>query len=142
MLYHGGAPGFSVGDLIVSHEPKLFDDCAICAAGGDANHLPDRVFGTPIRLYAKHYASKWGRGALYVVESEGDCDRSDADPIETYHATAMRVVKVSERGVLLTMSERRHLYRLWFDADRAVGLAQGPEYVLQDMQLRATIGLG
>lgn len=140
VLYHGGAPGFRTGDRIEPHETRHVDGCPVCAARADESHLPDRVFATPVRIYAKHFASKWGRGSLYIVEPEGELQRSEADSIETYHAPALRVVKVSEVGVLLTMSERRHLYRVWGDADRAAVFAQGPEYEAREFMLRTLLG--
>jgi len=136
VLYHGGAPGFRAGDRITPHETKRCDGCPICAAGGDANHLSDRVFATRLRIYGKYYASKWGRGWLYIVEPEGPLERSVADPFETYHAAAFRVVAVSERGVELTMSERRRLYRLWKDDDLARGRGDRPEMSAADFQMR------
>lgn len=141
VLYHGGAPGFGIGDRIMPHETKVEPDCPICAAGGDANHLPDRVFSTRLRIYGKYYASKWGRGWLYIVEPEGPLERSAADPFETYHAAAFRVVSVSERGVELTMSERRRLYRLWKDDDLARGRGQTPELSAADFQMRRLLGM-
>lgn len=141
ILYHGGAPGFRPGDLIQPHETKHLDGCAICQAAADENHLPDQVFATTLRIYGKHHASKWGRGWLYIVEPEGDLVRSDADPFETYHAPAFRVVSVSERGVELTMSERRRLYRLWKADDRARGRGNFPGAWAMDRALRALLGI-
>ena len=141
VLYHGGASGFRPGDVIQPHETKKLDDCPVCAAGDDANHLPDRVFATPSRLYAKHYASEWGRGWLYIVEPLGDCERSEPDSIETYHASELKVVKVSERGVELTRSERRRLYRLWEDADGVAGIAQSPTDHIRGLRLRTALGM-
>jgi hypothetical protein len=127
ILYHGGAPGFGVGESVVPHDTKRLDGCSICEAGGDGNHLPDRVFASALRLYAKYYASKWGRGWLYIVEPEGAMTRSEVDPFGTYHAASFRVIKICERGVELTMSERRHLYRLWKRDDLTRGRGTGAE---------------
>jgi len=135
ILYHGGAPGFRAGDIIEPHETKRIDLCPVCAAGGDANHLPDRVFATPVRIYGKYYASKWVGGSLYLVEPVGDATRSDADSIETWHAPAMRVVKVSEAVVQLTSQERRRLQRMWADADRTSGFHLKPEYAMAESML-------
>lgn len=121
-LYHGGVAGLRPGDVIEPHETKRFDDCPTCQAGGDASHLPDRVFATPVRLYAKHFASKWGHGWLYSVEAVGELVRSEMDSFESYHAAMFRVVGVCEREVLLTMSERRRLMRLWTEADKSAGV--------------------
>lgn len=137
-LYHGGAPGFRVGETITPHESKHIDGCPICEVGADDNHLPDRVFATPVRLYAKLYASKWGMGWLYRVEHVGELQRSEVDTIETYHAASFRVVSVCDRAVLLTPSERRHLYRMWTAADRANGA--GETSVLAGRQLMKALG--
>lgn len=77
----------------------------------------DRVYFTTNRLYAKHYASLYGRGWLYRIEPVGEVERSTEDTIETYMAPAARVVSVYERAVLLTHTERRRLYREWTVAD-------------------------
>lgn len=141
ILYHGGARGFKAGDVIEPHETKVRDDCPICASGADANHLPDRVFATRERPYAKHYASKWGRGSLYIVEPVGAMTRSEADPFETYHAATFRVIKVSETQIELTPSERRRLYRLWTEADRARGIPLDGPAQLADMRMHRQLGI-
>lgn len=130
--WHGGVPGLSVGDLIKpGHERKHHDGCQWCEArkaqaeGGDAPFLdplakPDRVYFTSDRLYAKHYASLYGRGWLYRVEPVGEVEKSEEDSIESWCAPAVRVLSVYERAVLLTMSERRRLFRAWTLADQAM----------------------
>lgn len=128
-LYHGGIPSLTVGDLIEpGHTRRSHDGCPYCAAraNGDS-HLgidgpsqrDDRVYATTNRLYAKHYASLWGRGDLYRVEPVGELERSTEDSIETFIAPALRVVAVYERAILLTNSERRRLLREWTAADLA-----------------------
>lgn len=143
VLYHGGAAGFDVGAYIEPHETRRLDGCPVCAAGGDANHLPDRVFATPVRIYAKYYASKWGDGTVYLVESAewSALERSEADSIETYHASALRVVRVAEQRVLLTPSERRHVYRVWKEADLAQGRGVGLADSLADLRLQRALGI-
>jgi len=129
--YHGGIPGLRIGDLIQpGHERKHRDGCPYCEARakGEA-HLgidglakrPDRVYLTTNRLYAKHYASLYGRGDLYRVEPVGAVEPSTEDTMPTVCAEAARVVSVYERAVLLTMTERRRLNREWAEADRLVG---------------------
>jgi hypothetical protein len=133
-LWHGGVPGLKVGDLIQpGHERKAKDGCPICearaaeAAGGPRPVIDglsqhrDGVYLTTDREYARHYASLWGRGDLYRVEPVGDPVRSTEDTIETYVADAARVLAVYERAVLLTMKQRRHLFRRWGAADLMVG---------------------
>ena len=138
ILYHGGAPGFKVGDVIEPHETKHLDGCEWCASGNDDSHLPDRVFASPVRVYAKHYASKFIRGSVYIVTPIGTVVRSDADSIETYHALSLKVIKVTETMVVLTDSERRHVFRLWEAADRAAGREVSP---LIQMQLHQQFGI-
>ena len=142
-LYHGGAPGFKRGDVIEPHETRHIDGCPICAARLDENHAPERVFATPERIYAKYYASKWGRGSVYIVEPVGGFERSTEDTIESYESPGLRVLKVLATRVQLTQSERRHLYRVWHAADLRAGhrgvLSTGEEVV--DAQLRRTLGI-
>lgn len=132
ILFHGGVPFLMVGSLIEpGHERKSHPGCKWCAARerGEAHlgmdgpaHEANRVYATTNRLYAKHYASLWGRGDLYRVEPVGDVQRSVEDSIETFHAPAFCVVAVLDRAVTLTMSERRRLFREWSDADARLGL--------------------
>lgn len=142
-LYHGGAPGFAKGQLIMPHETKHLDGCPVCQARADENHAPDRVFASPERLYAKHFASKWGRGTLYQVEPVGEALLSEADSIPSIQAPAMRVLRVIQRGVVLTQAERRALYRLWAAADAARGFHQliTPAEQAQERELRRMIGI-
>lgn len=129
-LFHGGIPGLRIGDLIEpGHDRKAHDGCPWCEARarGEA-HLgidpiaaeSDRVYFTTNRLYAKHYASLWGNGDLYRVEPVGDVLPSREDSIESFTSPALRVAAVLDRMVLLTMSERRRLFREWGQADSAV----------------------
>jgi hypothetical protein len=126
-LFHGGVPGLRAGDLIEpGHERKVHDGCAWCAAraqlppSADGLALQvDRVYLTPERLYARHYASLYGRGDLYRVEPVGELQRSTEDTVETWTAPAARVVAALDRAVVLSPSERRRLYRLWGKADEA-----------------------
>lgn len=128
--WHGGVPRLRVGDLIEpGHERAFHDGCPTCEArraqdqGGPAPTIDglaereDRVYLTTERLYAKHYASLYGRGWLYRVEPVGEVEPSTEDTIPTFLAPTARVLSVYERAVLLTMSERRRLYRMWSLAD-------------------------
>jgi len=135
-LYHGGRPGLRVGQIITSDmggRPEV-DGCPICRqraeqqSGGGAAPIidpipahPGHVYATPHRLYARHYASLWGRGWVYTVAPEGEVTPSAEDSIESYRAPGWRVTSVLERAVLLTWSERRRLLREWTEADRARG---------------------
>lgn len=120
-----------VGEIIEpgSGRPS-HDGCPFCAArdaqmqGENVPNIdplprhPEQVYATPNRLYAKHYASLWGRGWLYRVSPVGDVHRSDEDTIETYRANGWRIESIIDRAVLLTWSERRRLFRQWSAADR------------------------
>lgn len=76
---------------------------------------------TTSRLYAKHYASLYGRGDLYQVLPVGAIAPSLEDTIETFMASSAVVTAVYDRAVLLTASERRRLIREWGEADRRLG---------------------
>jgi hypothetical protein len=128
-LWHGGVPGLRPGDLIQpGHARRAHDGCPWCEARAKGGVGPggldplsgeqDRVYMTTHRLYAKHYASLWGRGDLYRVEPVGDATPSTEDSVPSFTAPAARVVAVYERAVLLTNTERRRLAREWaaFDA--------------------------
>ena len=133
-LFHGGVPGLRTGDLIEpGHTRKVHDGCTWCAARAElpptADGLPlheDRVYLTPERSYARYYASLYGRGDLYQVEAIGHLQRSTEDTVETWTAPAARVLVAVDRAVLLTMGERRRLYRAWGSAD-ALALAAARE---------------
>lgn len=128
--FHGGVPGLRLGDLIEpGHDRKAHEGCPWCEARARGEAFqgidplagePDRVYFTTNRLYAKHYASLWGYGDLYRVEPVGEVLPSREDAIESFTAPALRVAAVLDRMVLLTMSERRRLFREWGRADEAV----------------------
>lgn len=131
-LYHGGTPGLRPGDLVEpGHHRPVHDGCPWCAANAAGQHAPgspltgrlDRVYLTPHRLYAAHYASLYGRGDLYRVEPVGDIERSTEDSIETWTAPAARVLAAVDRAVLLTWTQRRRLAREWTVADQERGWA-------------------
>ena len=130
-LFHGGVPGLRVGDVIKpGHKRRHHDGCPWCEArakgealtiGGHAMDGPsqrsDRVYATTHRLYAKHFASLWGRGDLYRVTTQGLVERSTEDSFESYCAERLVVAAVHDRAVLLTWSERRRLFKEWGVAD-------------------------
>lgn len=127
-LFHGGIAGLNPGDLIEpGHGRKHHDGCPWCEArargeahlGIDPLAEAGRVYCTTNRLYAKHYASLWGRGDLYTVEAVDFMVSSQEDTIESFKAPALRVLSVLERAVLLCPSERRRLLREWTAADEA-----------------------
>ena len=124
-LFHGGVPGLRPGDLIEpGHTRKVHDGCVWCAAravlpavlDGNADHA-DQVYLTPVRMYARYYASLYGRGDLYQVEPLCELARSSEDTVETWRVPAARVLVAVDRAVLLTNSERRRLRRMWGEAD-------------------------
>lgn len=131
-LFHGGVPGLRVGDIILpGHDRRHHDGCPWCEARANGGaylgmdgptRREGRVYATPNRLYAKHYASLWGRGDLYRVAPVGELERSTEDSIDAFCAEAFTVAAVLDRAVLLTWSERRRLFRVWGHADRSVAL--------------------
>ena len=125
-FFHGGVPGLKPGDILKpGHERKHHDGCPWCEAreqgeaylGLDGPSQQPAVYATTNKLYAKFYASLYGRGDLYRVTPVGDAHRSDEDTIESYFAPQWRVESVLDRAVLLTNRERRRLNRQWEHAD-------------------------
>jgi hypothetical protein len=128
-LYHGGVPGLSIGDAIEpGFERRSHPGCPWCEArargesyngiDGPSAHT-DMVYASFDRLYAKHYASLWGRGDLYRVEAVGPVLPSLEDSMLSVCTPALRVAAILDRAVLLTPTERRRLQREWRDADAA-----------------------
>lgn len=132
-LYHGGVPDLRVGDVIEpGHARRTHEGCEFCEARAQGktaldasgnlidgpSQRPDRVYATTHRLYAKHYASLWGRGDLYRVTTAGAVDESTEDSFESYCAERLIVAGILDRAVLLTNSERRRLWREWGEADK------------------------
>lgn len=128
--YHGGVDGLRPGDKITpGHVRKHHDGCHICAAraaqadGGPAPAIdplaehPEHVYITSDRLYAKHYASLYGRGDLYQVVPDGETWHSDEDSFSTMRCASATVVAALDRAVLLTRKERQRLYEQWGLAD-------------------------
>lgn len=121
-LYHGGAKGLWRGDLILPDmvEHRCVDGCPVCEAHRRGDHHPldpatppGRVFATTNRRYARFYASRAVGGDLYQVELVGDAQASTTDPFPSWSAPSARVLRVLERDVVLTMRERRDLFRRW-----------------------------
>lgn len=131
VLYHGGAPGFRPGDLILPAPTHRVDGCAWCASGREDSHRPDRVFASEVRLYSKFYASKYVRGWLYRVEPTDDPVESVSERMDlyaSYQSRSFRVVAVLERAVEFTNSERRRIWRVWKDRDARLGFAKEPTF--------------
>lgn len=114
--FHGGAPGIKPGQLITPqpHDPGWKrDDCPTCESGVDDSHAPDRVFVTSSREYARMYASRYGKGDLYVVEPLGVMEPSDNDRFmaPSWSCERARVVSVYDRAVVMTRQQRWRLFR-------------------------------
>jgi len=77
------------------------------------------VYLTTNRLYARYYASLWGRGDLYRVEPIGALIASTEDTIETFMATGARVLAATDRAALRPGEQHRRLWREWGAADEA-----------------------
>lgn len=133
--FHGGIDGMKPGDLLTpGHPRKKHEGCPWCEAreqgeahlGMDGPSQQEAVYFTPNRLYARYHASLYGYGDLYRVEPVGEAVRSTEDTMESYWAPQARILSVLDRAVLLTMTERRRLYREWGQADTiAAHLAGG-----------------
>ena len=117
-LYHGGAPGLRRGDVIKPGmaEHRYVPGCPHCEAQRRGEGLldpptpPDWVYATHHIGYARYYASRAVRGTLYVVEPIGPTEASTEDLIPTVRARAFRVLRIMERGIELTMAQRRALF--------------------------------
>lgn len=124
-LWHGGIAGLNPGDLILpGHSRRIHDGCAICEARARGEHAgidpPSAkvaVYITSDKEYARHYASLWGYGDLYTVEPVGPVEVSNEDHFPSWTCEAARVVKVYQRAVLLTWTQRRALFKRWTVAD-------------------------
>lgn len=137
-LFHGGVPGLRPGALLTGGQSRpIVDGCEICAARAvgkvatiDGHPIdqptlhPDRIYLTTSRLYAKFYASLYGRGDVYEVIPVGGIIESEEDHFPTWTAAAATVKRIEAVSVLLTPSERARLFRRWSTADhRAEGVA-------------------
>jgi hypothetical protein len=118
-LYHGGVPGKQIGDLITPGHSRdnRHPGCPICEARAKnektidpASAHPDRVYVSSSKLYARYYASLYGRGDLYLVCPEGYVARSLEDSVESFVCEYARVLAVIDRGVLLRPSERLKVF--------------------------------
>lgn len=124
-LYHGGAGGLAVGDVIEPRpNARHIDGCAVCAARARGESVTidglgvdpptgdeHAVYITSDRFYAKFYASL-AQGDLYRVEPIGPTERSEEDPmVEAYRCERAVIVGVVERAVTLTEGERRRYWR-------------------------------
>ena len=125
ILFHGGMPGMRRGDVILPNmaEHRCVEGCPWCEAQKRGETLidpptpPDWVCATTHRLYARYYASRAVRGDLYQVRLEGDVEESTEDQFPTWRGRRAIVLKILERRILLTMRQRRHLFRLWGGTD-------------------------
>ena len=121
-LWHGGAPGLRVGDLI---EPRAKDDqrhlvdgCPTCEAM-KSHERPeglakaDRVYVTTDREYARIYAAGYPRGGLYRVDPVGDMEETTGidDPAPSWAVPAACVVAVYDAVVVWTPKDTRRAMR-------------------------------
>jgi hypothetical protein len=122
ILYHGGVPGFWVGDVLTPNnaEHRYVEGCAHCEAQRTGSDLafdpptpPDWIYATTDREYARYYASRAVGGTLYRVRLEGDIEPSVEDPFPAWRGRRAIVVGVPERNITLTMAERRRLFVRW-----------------------------
>ncbi len=119
-LWHGGAPGLRVGDIIeprpAGDDSHLIDGCPTCEARRDGEPLadddldPSKVYVTTDREYARVYAAGYPHGALYRVEAIGELTPSP-DPVPSWGCGSARVLAVYDRRVTLTAREVRRATR-------------------------------
>lgn len=119
-LWHGGAPGLRVGDVLYpdpSRTAHLVDGCPTCEArrAGEQlatdNNDASLVYVTTDREYARIYAAGWPRGDLYRVEVDELPDVQSPDPVPSWGVRAARIAAVYDRCVSLTPAQIRRLLR-------------------------------
>lgn len=146
-FYHGGVGGLRFGQEILPDmaEHRYVEGCPCCEAQKRGKteapfHDPPTpkgwVYGTTNKLYARYYASRAWKGSLYRIQLVGNVERSTEDHFPTWRGRAAKVVKVMERGILLTHKQRLDLYIRWggtkeefyamlWEANRAYGAPKG-----------------
>jgi hypothetical protein len=75
------------------------------------------VYASTDKEYARFYASKALHGSLYLVSLDGNVEPSAEDPFPTWRGRRAIVLAVLQRSVVLTMGERRRLFRRWAGSD-------------------------
>lgn len=112
--FHGGVSGLKPGDLLEpqAHPGWRRDDCAWCRSGGDSSGHPDSIYVTTEREYARYYASRYGKGWLYVVEPLGELMPSEEELVPSFRCESARVLSVYDRAVVLTRSQRRRVFKM------------------------------
>lgn len=78
----------------------------------------DAVYVTSHHAYARWYAAR-SQGDLYEVEPIGNVEPSKEDPFPSWTCDTARVVRVLERSVRLTRSDRRKMFREWKRAEKS-----------------------
>lgn len=71
------------------------------------------VYATSDLAYARYYASRAIKGWLYEVELIPPAEESTEDQFPTWRSSEARILRVLEKRVTLTMSERRELFIRW-----------------------------
>lgn len=140
VLYHGGAPDLKPGDIIDGGHSRddRHDDCPICRRrrelGAEApspmgTRHPDMAYCTTSRLYARLYASVYGRGDVYQVEPLGPLTPTtdEGDPEGSYRCPRLRVKRITDVHVTLTMKERRRIARQSLDPTNPLPCHATPE---------------
>lgn len=122
-LYHGGVGDLWVGDVIEPNMGHLrhVEGCSQCEAqaagvfvdGFDPPTPPNWVYATTDREYARYHASRAYKGSLYVVDLEGDVEKSVEDPFPSWRGRRATVRGVLERNITLTMKQRKKLFCRW-----------------------------
>lgn len=111
-LWHGGAPGRHVGDLLLPPTDTGLGftrrDQSVLEGLDQIGQRSDRVYVTPDRRFALAFASSWSPdgvryrgGSLYIVE----CDELEPDddllslPGQSFQAASARVLRVAKAKV-------------------------------------------
>src|SRR5690554_5083095 len=112
-LWHGGAPGMNVGDVLLPPDETGFAWTSLAVNEdvglANPNYRTDRVYATGDRELAQAFAAYWtrepnrkGGGWLYTVEFDDDLLEPDADfpslPGLSYQAPRGRIVGVVQKG--------------------------------------------
>lgn len=123
-LFHGGVGDLWPNSIIKPNmaHARYLDGCPTCELqkSGRAGHVGldpetphDFVYGTSDREYARYYASRANKGWLYEIELSDPVQKSIEDPFPTWRSSSGRIIRVIEKRITLTMTERRELFLRW-----------------------------
>ncbi len=125
-LWHGGMPGLWRGDRLLPDMAavRFVPGCKECEAHAQGLSISDPctpagfVYATSDREYARHFASRAGRGTLYRVKLLGNIEAAPSEDLfPTWKAPSAIVVAVVEQRITLTWKQRRKLFIRWGGTD-------------------------